>query len=79
MILDENGKMVFQKPLVHREYIEPGKFRGSIALLSKRGNYVAIHDYVGKVGDAMDYFIEEEYTIYNDEGEEIYKIKGPIL
>jgi hypothetical protein len=77
-IFDENGREVFQRPLVHREYTEEDRFRGSIALLSKRGNYVAIHDYVGKVGDAMDYFVEEEYTIYNDKGEEIYKIKGPM-
>lgn len=77
-ILDENGRVVFRKPLVYREYIESDKFRGSTAILSKRGNFVAIHDYIGKSGDPIDYFVEEEYTICNDKGEEIYRIKGPV-
>lgn len=77
-IFDENGKEVFQRPLVNRDYIEEDRFRGSTAILSKRGNFVAIHDYLGKPGDPVDYFVEEEYTIYNDKGKEIYKIKGPM-
>lgn len=75
--LDQNGEVVSQKPLPGREYIEPGKFRGRTAILSKKGNFVAIHDYVGKDGEP-DYFVEEKYTICNDRGEEIYRAKIPV-
>ncbi|MGB2697780.1 MAG: hypothetical protein WBD28_07975 [Candidatus Zixiibacteriota bacterium] len=75
--LDENGEVLTRKPLVHREYIESETFRGRGFILSKKGNFVGIHDYIGKVGDPSDYLINEEYTICNDKGEEIYKIKIP--
>jgi len=76
--LDESGKVVSQKALLDHEYFEPEKYRGRRAILSGKGNFVAIHDYVRKSGDPVDYTIEEEFTICDDRGEEIYRIKGPV-
>lgn len=76
--LDESGKIVSRKSLVATKPSEVGKYSGKTAILSGRGNFVAIHDYTAKSADAMNYIVEEEHTICNDRGEEIYRFEGPL-
>ena len=73
--LDETGRIVSRKPLQSNTRREGEEYYGRTAILSKRGNFVALYDYIGKSAD-VDYIVEQEYTILNDRGEEIYKIKG---
>ncbi len=74
--LDESSKIIYQKSLIVTKPKEVGKYFGRQAILSNKGNFVAIHEYTGKFGD-VEYIIQEEYTICDDRGGEIYKIKGP--
>lgn len=76
--LNESGKIVSRKSLVATEPSEAGKYSGKAAILSGSGDFVAIHDYTAKSADAMNYIVEEEYTICNDRGEEIYRFEGPL-
>ncbi|MGB2697579.1 MAG: hypothetical protein WBD28_06950 [Candidatus Zixiibacteriota bacterium] len=76
--LDENGIIISQKPLVDWEYIEPERYRTRSALLSKKGYFVGINDFIAKPTDPMPTIVEEEFTIYNDKGEEIYRIRVPV-
>ncbi len=74
--LDEKGEIVSRKSLVVNKPKEVGKYFGREAIISSKGSYIAIGEYTGKFGDDMDYIVDEEFTIYNDRGEEIYSIMG---
>jgi len=76
--LNEKGGIVTRKSLVVTKTKEVGKYFGKTAMLSSKGNFVVVNEYTGKFADAMDYIVEEEFTICNDRGEEIYRINGPV-
>ncbi len=76
--LDETGEIVTRKSLVVARPGEAGKRFGREAILSDKGNFVAIHDYTVKSSDDIYYIVEEEYIICDDRGEETYRIKGPL-
>ncbi len=71
--LDTSGKILFRTPLPPQKFAE-GKYYGRDVVLSKKKNFVGIHDYTGKMGEDNDYIVQEEYIICNDKGKEIYKI-----
>jgi hypothetical protein len=75
--LHESGNVISGRTLLANKSVTPGKYIGRRALLSRKGNFVAIWDYTGKSGNG-NYIVEEEYTICNDRGEEIYRIEGPM-
>ncbi len=76
--LNEKGEIISRKSLVVTKAKEVGKYFGKTAMLSSKGNFVVVNEYTGKFADAMDYIVEEEFTICNEGGVEIYRIKGPV-
>jgi hypothetical protein len=76
--LNEKGEIVTRKSLVVTKPKEVGKYFGREVAISSKGSFIAIGEYTGKSADAMEYIVEEEFTICNDRGEEIYRIKGPM-
>ena len=75
--LDESGKIVSRKPLLVDKPKEVGKYFGKEAILSEKGNFVAIHEYTGEFGEP-EHIVEEEFAVFNAKGEELYKITGPL-
>ncbi len=75
--LDTSGKIIARESLIANNPGEYGKYSGREAILSNKGNFVAIHDYI-KQKSNIDYIVEDEYNIFDDKGKEIYKIKGPM-
>jgi hypothetical protein len=74
--LNEKGEIVTRKSLVVTKPKEAGKYFGKRAILSAKGNFVAIYEYTGVWGDPINYKIEEKFTICNDRGDEIYNVNG---
>jgi len=75
--LDENGEIISRKSLVVNKPKEVGKYFGIEAILSGKGDFLAIHEYTGEFGE-VEYIVEEEFTIFSAEGEEMYNIYGPL-
>ncbi len=76
--LDERGEIISRKSLVVTKPKVVGKFFGKEVIMSSKGSFVSIREYTGEFGDPMNYIVEEEFTICNDKGEEIYRIKVPV-
>ncbi len=77
LFFDDSGEIVSRKSLVVTRPEEVGKYSGKTAILSSRGNFAATREYTYKYGDTMNQLVDEEYVVYNEKGEEIYRIKGP--
>jgi len=74
--LNGKGEIVARKSLVVTKPKEAGKYFGKRAILSAKGNFVAIYKYTGVWGDPINYKIEEKFTICNNRGDEIYNTNG---
>lgn len=72
--LDEEGQTISRESLVGERPTEAGRRSDKTAILSLRGNFVAVHHYTREWGDDESYIVEEKYTIYDDRGKEICSI-----